>query len=43
MSDEEYAIWRSRQIRVAYWLSRVGFGLSIVALAVALSAKGYFF
>jgi len=39
MSDADYAAWRLREIRRAYRRSVFGFGLSIVALALAVWAK----
>lgn len=36
LSDEDYAAWRSKQIRRAYLVAKIGFALSIAALALAI-------
>lgn len=39
MNDREHRARLSRQIRIALWLSRIGFALSLLSLAFALKVN----
>ena len=43
LSDEEYQVWRARQIKIIYRLQAIGAILSLLSIALSLHAADYLF